>query len=95
MAQVEAKVQPDCVGNDIGRETVSFINIHRSSLAFPMSLLVNTLIGIHASILAFSVSLPDDGVLPPIFGKKFGLRMSQAKILARQRLPSECMLGFS
>ena len=40
--QVEAKVQPDCVGYDVGREVVSFISIHWPSLAFPMSLLGDT-----------------------------------------------------
>jgi hypothetical protein len=28
MAEIEAVVQPDCVGNDIGRESVTLISIH-------------------------------------------------------------------
>jgi len=39
VAQVEAKGQPNCVGNDVGREAMSFISIHWPSLALSLSLL--------------------------------------------------------
>ncbi len=44
MAETESEIELDCVGNDVRREAVSFISIHWSSLAFAMSLLVNTIL---------------------------------------------------
>ena len=35
VAQVESVIEPDGIGNDIGRESVSFIGIHGPILAIP------------------------------------------------------------
>ena len=37
VAQVKAIVQPDGVGNDIGWESVAFVNIHAAILSIPGS----------------------------------------------------------
>ena len=43
MAEIEAIVEPDCVGNDIWRESVAFVDIHRPILPVKASLFGSTL----------------------------------------------------
>jgi hypothetical protein len=43
MTEVEPVVEPDCVTNDIGRESVAFVCIHLPILSILESLLGNTL----------------------------------------------------
>ena len=54
MAQVEAIVEPDGVGNDIGRESVSLVCAHAAILPISVSLLGST---IPPPILPVPVSL--------------------------------------
>ena len=42
VAEIEAEVQPDCVGNYVRRESVSFISIHPPILSIGASLFVST-----------------------------------------------------
>ena len=37
VAEVEPEVEPDCVGNNIGRESVAFVSIHLPILPIPAS----------------------------------------------------------
>ena len=50
MAQVEAIVEPDRTGNDIGRKSVTFICVHGSILAISVSLFVGTSFWAHRHV---------------------------------------------
>ena len=57
MAQIEAIVQPDCIGDDIRRESVMFIGIHMPILALSCQYLgtvTRTALQVEASYTEFA-----------------------------------------